>query len=151
MEGAIPIPEESRIIHDSITVLPAPQDKQLLTPLATEAQDSDSDSEQESTISVISNREHQESTSMDPKPQLQDTEPTQRRSSRSTKGTFTSTKFSQEGISKKQSTAKIARSINLDNEDELISIQEAINHPTRGKQWEIAINNEYNSLIKNGT
>src|SRR5579859_6656152 len=44
--AAAPIPEELRIIHDSITVLPASQDdKQLPTPPATEHQDSESESE----------------------------------------------------------------------------------------------------------
>jgi len=37
----------------------------------------------------------------------------------------------------------------VDDEDEPTSIQEAISYLTYGKQWEIAINDEYNSLIKN--
>jgi len=66
-------------------------------------------------------------------------------------GTFTSSRFSKESFFKKRPTARIARSINVDDEDEPISIQEAVSHLTYGKQWEIAINNEYNSLIKNKT
>jgi len=33
----------------------------------------------------------------------------------------------------------------------LATVQEAINHPTPGKQWEKAIQDEVNSLIKNHT
>ena len=56
--AAAPIPEESRIIHDSITVLSASQDdKQLPTPPATEHQDSESESESESSISSEENKE----------------------------------------------------------------------------------------------
>ena len=47
--------------------------------------------------------------------------------------------------------AKIARNIDPNDEDEPATMQEAINHPTRGKQWEEAFRNEYNSLIRNHT
>src|SRR5579859_4533286 len=47
--------------------------------------------------------------------------------------------------------AKIARNIDSNDEDEPATVQEAINHPTRGKQWEKAIRDEYESLIKNNT
>ena len=46
--------------------------------------------------------------------------------------------------------AKMARN-NPDDEDEPVTMQEAINHPTQGKQWEKAIQDEYNSLMKNHT
>src|SRR6266480_7525336 len=45
----------------------------------------------------------------------------------------------------------VARSTNPDDKDEPAMMQEAINHPTRGKQWEKAIRDEYESLIKNHT
>jgi len=77
-----------------------------------------------------------------------------RASKRSNKGILISTKFQDEKFDKgaeRIRTAKIARSINPDDEDELATMQEAINHPTRGKQWEKAIRDEYESLIKNHT
>jgi hypothetical protein len=151
MDGAVtsPISEEPRIVHDSITVLPAPQNNgQLPTPPATEHQDSEPGSDPESSISSGGNNEP---TSVDPRLLLQQTEPERRSSSRSNKGTFISPRFIEEGFPKRSPTARIARSINTDDEDEPVSIQEAISHPTRGKQWEIAINDEYNSLIKNKT
>jgi len=151
MDGAVtsPMPEEPRIIQDSITVLPAPQDNQQLpTPPATEHQDSEPDSDPESSIS---DEENQESTPVDPSLLIPETEPVRRSSSRSNKGTFISPRFIEEGFSTRPPTARIARSVNIDDEDEPTSIQEAIRHPTRGKQWEKAILDEYNSLIKNRT
>ena len=77
-----------------------------------------------------------------------------RTSARSNKGILTSTKFQDENFDKgagRIRTAKIARNINPDDEDEPATMQEAINHPTRGKQWEKAIRDEYESLIKNHT
>ena len=47
--------------------------------------------------------------------------------------------------------AKLARNIDPNNEGEPTTIQEAINHPTCGKQWEKAIQEEYDSLVKNYT
>ena len=47
--------------------------------------------------------------------------------------------------------AKLARNIDPNDEDEPATVQEAINHPTFGKQWEKAIRDEYESLIKNHT
>src|SRR5271154_3897429 len=47
--------------------------------------------------------------------------------------------------------AKLARNIDPNDEDEPETVQEAINHPTRGKQWEKAIQNEVNSHLKNHT
>ena len=44
---------------------------------------------------------------------------------------------------------KLTRNINPDDEDESATIQEAINNPTSGKQWEKALQDEYNSLINN--
>ena len=69
------------------------------------------------------------------------------------KGTITSKRFDEEDFSRKQRihTAKIAKSIDPNDEAEPKTIQEALNHPTRGKQWEQAIRDEYKSLIKNDT
>ena len=145
---AIPIAEGPRIstiiatieapktIHDSITVLSGPPDGSLESELEISAGDSNDNSGEQ----------------MDPQILLQDTEAERRSSSRRNKGIFTSTKFSDENFSKKCSShAKTARIINPDNEDEPTTIQEAVNHPTHGKQWERAIREEYNSLIKNHT
>ena len=81
-------------------------------------------------------------------------ERTQRASGRPGKGTYTSKKFADEDFNKKPGQvrmAKLARNLDSNDEDEPASLQEAINHPTRGKQWEKAIQDEVNSLIKNHT
>jgi hypothetical protein len=76
-----------------------------------------------------------------------------RMSGRPNKGTITSRKFADEDFEKKPGKvrmAKMARNTNPD-EDEPRSLHEALNHPTCGKQWEKAVQNELNSLIKNCT
>ena len=156
--------EEPRIVHESITVLPGPPEElqQLPTPPATENADSDSEEPgpdmvdpqillQESTANEL-----QESTSGSVSGSATGgpTSGSTRTSARSNKGILTSTKFEDENFDKKPGrirTAKVARSINPDDEDEPATMQEAINHPTRGKQWEKAVRNEYESLIKNHT
>ena len=155
--------EEPRTIYESITVLPGPSEEpaqQLPTPPATENADSDSDSEEPGPDMIDPQILLQESTANEPQ------EPTRgpsasgpaggvtRASERSNKGILTSTKYQDENFDKgagRIRTAKIARSINPDDEDEPATMQEAINHPTRGKQWEKAIRDEYNALIKNHT
>jgi len=47
--------------------------------------------------------------------------------------------------------AKLARNIDPNNEDEPATMHEAIYHPTHRKQWENAIQDEVNSLMKNHT
>ena len=156
--------EEPRIVHESITVLPGPPEElqQLPTPPATENADSDSEEPgpdmvdpqillQESTANEL-----QESTSGSVSGSATGgpTSGSTRTSARPNKGILTSTKFEHENFDKKPGRirmAKVARSINPDDEDEPATMQEAINHPTRGKQWEKAVRNEYESLIKNHT
>ena len=77
----------------------------------------------------------------------------QQTSSRSNKGTITSTRFEDEDFSRKPQIhqARIAKNIDPNDEAEPITIQEALNHRTHRKQWEQAIRDEYNSLIKNHT
>jgi transposase InsO family protein len=74
----------------------------------------------------------------------------QRASGRSNKGTRKTPRYADIDWSQTQATAKIARTI-TDSEEEPANMQEALNHPTRGKQWEQAFQEEYNSLIKNET
>ena len=74
---------------------------------------------------------------------------TQRVSTRSTKGTA-SRRYADEDFSKTH-MAKIARNTNPNDEDEPATIQEAINHPTRGKQWEEAVQDKIDSHIRNHT
>src|SRR5947207_2374705 len=149
---------EPRTVHESITVLPGPPEEQLPTPPATE--NADSDSEEPGPDMVDPQILSQESTVNEPQESAGGsatggpTDGSTRTSARSNKGILTSTKFQDESFDKKAGrvrTAKIARSINPDDEDEPATIQEAINHPTRGKQWEKAIHDEYESLIKNHT
>ena len=45
----------------------------------------------------------------------------------------------------------IAKVLDPDDETETTTFYEAVNHPTRGKQWEQAIKEEYESIIKNRT
>jgi hypothetical protein len=77
-------------------------------------------------------------------------EPQTRTSSRSNKGTH-STKFADEEYSQNRHTARIAKTIDPDNELEPQTYNEAVSHPTRGKQWEKSIQEEYDSIIKNQT
>ena len=126
--------------HDSITVLPGPpRARQIPTPAPTEP-DYPSDSDDEEPV--------------DPQILLQESSAaTQKTSARSNKGTFTSTKFADEDFDKgkRAHVAKMARNTDPNDEEEPATIYEAINHPTRGKQWEKAIRDEVNSLIKNHT
>jgi hypothetical protein len=76
-----------------------------------------------------------------------------RRSGRSTQGK-TPKKLTDEtfGGRKGKPTAKAARTmVDPDNDLEPQTFGEAVNHPSRGKQWEKAILEEYNAHIKNGT
>jgi len=47
-------------------------------------------------------------------------------------------------------TANLATTIGADDEPEPTSFDEAINHPTRAKEWEDEIMKEYNAIMKNG-
>jgi Reverse transcriptase (RNA-dependent DNA polymerase)/gag-polypeptide of LTR copia-type/Integrase core domain/GAG-pre-integrase domain/Domain of unknown function (DUF4219) len=155
--------EAPRIIHDSITVLPGPppeieEPQQMPTPPASEHPDSE-DPEEEPEELVDPQILMQESRTTDKLqgpaigPATGGTTSTQRASARSNKGILTSTKFADENFDKapRVRMAKLARNIDPNDEDEPRTVQEAINHPTRGKQWEKAIRDEYNSLIKNHT
>src|SRR5271169_6027012 len=145
--------EEPRIMYDSITVLPGP-------PAETEEpQQSDSatppsehpDPEEPAPEIVDPGILLQESTTIDPQEPATGGivggstrgEQTQRSSARSNKGTVTSKKFADENFDKapRVRMAKIARNIDPNDEDEPATVQQAINHPTRGKQWEKAIRN----------
>src|SRR5579859_3429582 len=150
--------EEPRIIHDSITVLPEPPaetkepQQEPSAPPVSEHPDSDSDSEEPETVDpqVLL----QESSAKEPATGGTASGSTQRSSARSNKGILTSKKFADEDFDKRSGQtrmAKIARNIDPNDEDEPATVQEAINHPTRGKQWEKAIQDEVNSLIKNHT
>src|SRR5579859_2467861 len=62
-------------------------------------------------------------------------------------------RFADKDYSKKprKHVAKFANTIDLDDEMEPQSYEEAVNHPMRGKQWEWAIQDEYDSIMKNKT
>ena len=156
--------EEPKVIHDSITVLPGPgpetepeEPKWIPTPPPTERSESASGDDQETQF-------------VDPQILLQEAAsetrderiggassdgvaPSVRTSGRSGKGTFTTKKFTEEDFSKPEKIrmAKIARNIDPNDEDEPVTVREAVSHPTRGKQWEKAIQDEVDSLIKNHT
>jgi transposase InsO family protein len=153
--------EEPRIIHDSITVMPKPP----MSP-AQEHPDSESDKEAvDPQILLQANEPVISGAALDGAPAIGGAAldgaassgaadvPTLKTSARSNKGTFTSTKFQDENFDKapRVRMAKIARNIDPNNEDEPATVQEAINHPTRGKQWEKAIRDEIDSHIKNHT
>ena len=157
--------EEPKVIYDSITVMPGPapetETEGLPTPPPTERSESTPGG--------------QETEFVDPQILLQEAasgtrdgriggassggenpsgaEPTHRTSARTGKGTFTTRKFAEESFSKPEKIrmAKIARNIDPNDEDEPVTVREAVSHPTRGKQWEKAIRDEYESLIKNHT
>ena len=142
--------EEPRTIHDSITILPGPSEEsaqQLSMPPATEHADSDSDSEEPGPDMIDSQILLQESTANELQESASEpasetaiggsTGESTRTSTRSNKGILTSTKYQDENFDKEARrirTAKIARNINPDDEDEPATMQEAINHSTRGKQ-----------------
>jgi len=150
--------EEPRIIHDSIAVLQGPPDGEGASyfPAPLPTKHLESDSEEPETVDpqillykpiTIAMNKPQESGS-------RSTSVTTKTSARTNKGTITSKRFIDEDFNKKLGQAhmaKVARNIDLNNEDEPATIQEALNHPNRGKQWERAIQDEYNSLIKNHT
>jgi len=129
--GPLAEAQELKIIHNSVTVLPEipepePVDPGILL--------------QESTMTI--ERQEQATDGL-----------TQRASARLTKGVIASTRFEDENFDKQPQVrmAKLARNIDPNDEDEPTTVQEAINHPIRGKQWEKAIQDEVNSLIKNHT
>lgn len=130
--------EEARIVHDSITVSKGPPEvkepQQSPTPPETEHPDSDPEGTEEEPDEVDPQILLQESTTYEP--QESTSVSTQRASARSNKGIITSTKFEDENFDKKPGRtrmAKLARNIDPDDEDEPTTIQEAINHPTRGR------------------
>ena len=150
--------EEPKIIHDSITVLPGPPEETTQPPALPAREHPGSgpeDSEEEPEEAVDPQILLQEPPANEQEPALGGAAsvPTPKVSARSNKGTFTSMKFENEKFDKGPRThmAKIAWSGNPDDEEEPRTVQEAINHPTRGKQWEKAIRDEVNSLIKNHT
>jgi len=149
--------EEPKVIHDSIIVLPKPPSeteeprRQLPMPPQSEHPDPEEPEEPELVDPAIL---LQESTTNEEQATGRTTSgTTQRASARSNKGTITSKKFADEDFEKQPRVrmAKLARNIDPNDEDEPTTVQEAINHPTRGKQWEKAIRDEVNSLIKNHT
>ena len=130
--GSVKYIEEIRerpITQDSITVLPRPPGpRRIPTPVPTEPDLEDEPVDPQILL--------QESSA-----EVQDTESeTQRTSGRANKGKFTSTKYADEDFDKgkRAHVAKMARNIDPNDEEEPATIQEAVNHPTRGKQWEKA-------------
>ena len=150
--------KEPKIIHDSITVLPGPPEETIQPPALPAREHPGSgpeDSEEEPEEAVDPQILLQEPPANEQESALGGAArvPTPKVSARSNKGTFTSTKFEDEKFDKEPRirVAKITWSGNPDDEDEPRTVQEAINHPTHGKQWEKAIRDEVNSLIKNQT
>jgi hypothetical protein len=141
--------EEPRIIHDSITVLSEPPE----APMPPVSEHPDSDSEEEAVDPQILLQANEQPAIGGTAPGGAAGGPTPKTSARSNKGTFASTKFQDMDFDKKPRVrmAKIVRNVNPDDEDEPVTVQEAINHPTRGKQWEKAIRDEVNSHTKNHT
>lgn len=139
--------EKPQIVHDSTTIYPSPPPDQLPTPPATEISESDTDAgmdtESETETESIGNP-------FQKPPKLPTTTGT-RTSTRSNKGKI-SERFGDSKYSTLRPSAKYAKAtINPDDELEPRSLAEAINHPTSGKQWEKAIQEEYDSIIKNKT
>ena len=150
--------EEPRVMYDSIMVLPElpeteePQGpQQLPTPPQSERPDPEEPEAVDPQILL-----QESATTIEPQEPAtggSTSGSTQRASARSNKGTLTSMRFEDENFDKQPRVrmAKLVRNIDPNNEDESATVQEAINHPTRGKQWEKAIQEEVNSLIKNHT
>jgi hypothetical protein len=117
------------IEYNTETIIP----EQSSPKTPTEAQ---SDEESSSESSSESNNESDDEQNEEPTP-----EPEQqaRTSAQPNKGTFLTTKFADEDYSQKKQMARIAKTINPDNELEPQTYDEAVSHPTRGKQWEQSI------------
>jgi hypothetical protein len=151
--------EEPRIMYDSITVLPSPpeEEHQLLTPPTTEHPDSDPEEPEPETVDPGILLQESAATTTEPEERAvgaSASQSTQRASGRANKGMITSKKFADETFDKKSGPvrmAKIARNIDPNDEDEPATVREAVDHPERGKQWEKAIRDEYESLTKNHT
>ena len=76
------------------------------------------------------------------------------RTSKRTSQGKTAQRFDEEEFDKPKgkSIAKLARILqSVDDNEEPKTFMEAINHPTRSKEWKNAFTEEYNSLIKNKT
>ena len=153
--------EEPRIMHNSITVLPRPPSEepqqQVPMPLPSEHPDLEEpepESELEPEPEAIDPPILlQESTTNEPRESAASGS-TQRSLARPNKGTITSKKFADEDFDKRPGRvhmAKSARNIDPNDEDEPGTVQEAINHPERGKEWEKAIRDEVHSHLRNHT
>lgn len=142
VQGAEPI------VHKEIRVLPGPPD-QYPTPPATVQSPTASPEPEESSIRSPSESLDDPGSDYDQPAKPASTRrqqlpppPPQRVSQRAGKGQHTP-RFG-------DATAKLATA-NPDEEEEPTSYQEAINHPTRAKQWEEAFMEEYFSLMRNNT
>ena len=147
--------EEPRIMYDSIPVLPRPTEPQQQLPTPPASEHPDSEAQEPGLVNPQILLQESSMTNEQPESAIGDSisVQTQRSSARSNKGTISSMKFADESFDKapRTRTAKIARNIDPNDEDEPATVQEAVNHPERGKQWEKAIKDEVNSLIKNHT
>src|SRR2546430_752125 len=139
------VPVLEPIIHDEIQVLPGPPD-QYPSPQATiqsrttllERQKSPSPPASEAS-EASDNEELQPESTKGQKPPA----PPSHISERIGKG--------QHGPRFGETVAKLARSSDSDNEEEPMTFREATSHSTRGKEWEKAIMDEYNSIMRNNT
>jgi hypothetical protein len=151
MEVPAAAPATKPIIHDEIRVLPGPP-PQYPTPPAT--------------IRPTASPEPEPAKSPSPGPASEDDEPDEpqqppppakptrkqkapppppsRVSERSGKGEHTP-RYGQVAV------AKLAQSSNPDDDEEPTTFQEATTHPTRAKEWEKAIMDEYNSIMRNNS
>jgi Reverse transcriptase (RNA-dependent DNA polymerase)/gag-polypeptide of LTR copia-type/Pol polyprotein, beta-barrel domain/GAG-pre-integrase domain/Integrase core domain len=136
------------VIHDMIVVQSPPRSRTASpTPETTEESESESESESDDPDPAELLKRYQSAeSSLSTVP-----EPSTRQSGRANRGSH-STRYGDivwdKPKSKKKSVAKIAR---IEAEVEPQSFKEAVNHPTRARQWEDAIYDEYNSIVNNGT
>jgi hypothetical protein len=135
------------IIHDEIRVLPGPPDQYPTPPATIHSHTASPEPEKSPSASPEAASEASEDEEPQPaKParkQKSAAPPPSRVSERPGKG--------QHAPRYGETVAKLAQSSNPDDEEEPTTYREATTHPTRAKEWEKAIMDEYHSIMRNNT
>jgi len=134
------------IIHDEIRVLLGPPDQYPTPPATIHSHTASPEPEKSPSASPEAASEASEDEEPQPaKPGQKQkfTPPPSRVSERRGKGQHTP-RYG-------ETVAKMAQTSNPDDEEEPTTFREATTHPTRAKEWEKAIMDEYNSIMRNNT
>jgi Reverse transcriptase (RNA-dependent DNA polymerase)/Integrase core domain/GAG-pre-integrase domain len=129
-------PRPEQIIHDEIIVQPLPRRQSI-----------QSVQERSTSMEPEIQDEPDDDNSNEELPTTEKEVP--RKSTRSNKGQFTQERFGDIEWATGKSSARVARTDKSTGEPQ--TFDEAIDHPEYSRQWEEAILDEYNSLVKNST